>query len=131
MNLREEMRDLIAGESTEGKFVFDKSKKCKIFISETKRHFNFYHHIFLFVFGSMKLHFSPKIDILFRQINAKTNLTKLQPPISAMAKVNLNQEATSSQERITLLVDSTRFYIEPCKISSSFIILLFNFIFSF
>lgn len=66
----------------------------------------------------------------FRQINANTNATKSnQFPITALAKINIagNSLGTTESERITLIVDDTRFLIDIGKeILSALQIVLFK-----
>ncbi|KAG5677384.1 hypothetical protein PVAND_007147 [Polypedilum vanderplanki] len=65
--------------------------------------------------------FTDRRRIFRRQINATKNTTKMQPfPTSSFAKMNLTGHSSSmaqgeggTQERITLLVDNTRFLIDP------------------
>lgn len=59
-------------------------------------------------------------NVLFRQINAKMNPTKInqQIPTSTLAKLNIagHSSATHESEKITLIVDDTRFLIDICTV---------------
>lgn len=65
--------------------------------------------------------------MLFRQINAKATTTTAKQminPTTSLAKMNLTGNSQDgNHERITLVVENTRFVIDPCE--SKFIDILF------
>lgn len=75
-----------------------------------------------------------------RQINAKTT-TKLQAPSSSLAKMNITSNSQDGNDKITLVVENTRFIIDPgemniqlapknnsCSITESVVLLLVLFV---
>jgi hypothetical protein len=77
----------------------------------------------LFVYlGHWKFSLSFIFITKFRQINAKMNPTKSnQIPIASLAKLNIagHSSGTIESEKITLIVDDTRFLIDICTLAQS------------
>lgn len=53
-----------------------------------------------------------------RQINAKTTTTKLQAPSSSLAKMNITSNSQDGNDKITLVVENTRFIIDPGELKT-------------